>query len=174
MNEVFPQVRTVLLAEATPGSILRIPRFEASMIAIVTDHSIDGTRSVVLLNAHIPNLPSVVFAQKWRLIEPYLCYSGKIRFEMGMNTDEMDELGHEWWQTPGVIVSIGDQLFIRAAPSEFGFRHTLINIQTGAIFAGDPPNSLFTFGNWKLSVRDDTAERSFELCSFKAVKRKAS
>jgi hypothetical protein len=171
MNDIFPQVSTVLLAEATPGSIIRVPRYGESIIALVSDESIDEIRSIVMLNARIQGLSKVVFSRKWRLDDgPYLCYRGKIRFEIGMDPTGIDERGQHWWETPGVLVSIGDQLFIRAAPTECGYSTSLINVQTGAVFSAKPPSRSCTFGSWELCVRDELTDRCIELYRFKISK----
>jgi hypothetical protein len=169
MNDVFPQVRTTLLAEAAPGSILKIPRLDDLILALVTGQTIDNVKSVVMLDARFPNGPRVMFAQKWKLIEPCLCFGGKIRFELGVGADEIDDTGHNWWRTPGVIVSIEDALFLRAGAYELG-PEALVNIRTGALFGGQKPNSLFTFGSWKLFLIDEVTKQRFELCKFIAPK----
>jgi len=172
MNDVFPQVRTVLLTEAPVGSILRIPRSQTLVYALVTDQIVDGVRTVVMLNAEIPNYPKVIFAQKWRLDERYLCYDKNVRFLLSMEEECVDDYGHDWWQTPGVIVSVGNQLLIRAAPMrEFGYENTLVDIQTGSVFDGAPPNGMFSFGAWQLLIEDGATKRSFELCRQKIPKR---
>ena len=122
-----------------------------------------------MLDATFPNEPQVMFAQNWRFLEPCLCFGGKIRFEVGIGADEVDETGQNWWRTPGVIVSVGDALFVRAGAYNFG-PSALVNVQTGALITDQLPSSLFTFGSWKLCLRDETKERNLELCRFKVSK----
>lgn len=173
MNDVFPAVQTVMLADAAPGSILKIPRSGGPVMALVTDQISNDTRSVVFLNARLSDRPPVIFAANWRLTEPCLSYSGNIRFELGMAEDEIDINNRYWWETAGVIVSIGNQLLIRAAPTDFAFSSMLVDIRTGGVFAGAQPNSVWNFGSWTLCLRDDVTDRCLELCSFKALKTQA-
>lgn len=172
MNDVFPKVQTVLLAEAPAGSILRIPRSKGPIYALVTDQIVDDIKSVVMLNAQFPNYPNVIFAQKWRLDEPYLCYRTNIRFELSLDEQTIDDYGHDWWRTPGIIVCVGEQLLVRAGATEFGFGNTHVNIRTGAVFSGNMPNNAFSFGTWRLVLQDDKTKSIFELCSSKISKNK--
>src|SRR6185437_1971196 len=120
MNKVFPPIKTLTPPQAAPGSIIAISRSSEIIFALVTTQKSNEERvSIVLLNARRPNYPSVIFVDNWRLTEPCLCYSSGVEFEI--NTDLIDPRGNDWWETPGVIVSIADQFYIRAGRFDHSF-----------------------------------------------------
>jgi hypothetical protein len=171
MNDVFPSVSTVSVKDAEAGSIISVPRAGGSVLALLTDHLTDGVRSFVWLNAKFQDRPPVIFAEKWRNEESALCYNGNIRFELGTAEDEIDARGNRFRETSGVIVSVGDDLFIRAAPQDdFYDTYRLINIRTGSIFPDSPPSNVWSFLSWRLWVRDSVADRDLMLTEFRVKK----
>ena len=166
MNKIFPPIRTTTPVEVTPGSIIRISRSSETLLALVTSQKPnEASVSIVLLNLRRPNFPSVIFADNWRLTEPCLCYSSGVEFEI--NTELIDPRGNEWWETPGVIVSIADQLYIRAGRFDRSFGWPpLINIQTGELYSDQNQGNLWTFGGWTLWVKDEDCKRTIKLCDF--------
>jgi hypothetical protein len=171
MNDVFPPVSTVSVKDAEAGSIVIIPRSGVSILALLTDHITNGTRSVVWLNAKIKDRPAVIFAENWRNEESVLRYNGNTRFELGMADDEIDARGRNSWETAGAIVSIGDELFIRAAPQDsfYGF-YRLVNIRTGIVFTDNYPSNVWSFLSWELWMRDSVAHRDLMLMEFRMKK----
>src|SRR6266478_1455706 len=160
MNDVFPSVATVSIKDAEAGSIVAISRSGGSVLALLTDHLTNGVRSIVLLNAKIQDGSSVIFAENWRNEESALRYSGSIRFELGMSDNDVDARGNKSWETPGVIISIEDDLFIRAAPQDpFYGSYKLVSIRTGAVFPNQTPNNAWSFLSWQLWIRDAVADR---------------
>lgn len=145
MNNAFPSVSTVLLEDATAGSIIKIARSDGAKLALVTDHFVNGTRSFVWLNPNFRDRPAVIFAQNWRNDPSVLQYLSNTRFDLGSANEELDPSGRNYWQTPGVIVSIGDQLFIRAAPQDDDFYGgtKLVNIRNGSVYSDRPPDTLW-------------------------------
>lgn len=172
MNKVFPSITTKNSAEAKPGSIIRLVRSGTSLFALVTTQKPkEDSASFVILNSRIQNRPAVLFTDGWAP-ESCLCYENELEFELRMEDTYVDSRGIKWWETPGVIVSISDQLFIRAAQSDhYGFaRYHLVNIRTGEVFSEQAPNGAWTFGAWKLWLRSEDMNRKIELCSFEAAK----
>ena len=167
MNEVFPPIKTLLPAQAAPGSIIRISRTNETIFALVTNQKPnESSVSIVLLNAKRPNYPPVVFVENWRLSEPCLHYSSGVEFEI--DTDVVDPSGNEWWEIPGVIVSIADQFYIRAGRFDRMFGGlVLINIQSGDLCSDQHQGNRWTFGRWTLWVKDSDHKRSIKLCDFK-------
>ena len=153
-------------AQVAPGSIVRISRSNETILALVTNQKPnEESVSIVLLNFNRPNLPTVIFAENWRLTEPCLRYSSGVEFEI--NTELIDPRGNEWWETPGVIVSIAGQLYIRAGRFDHSFGWPpLVNIQTGEIYSGLHQSNLWTFGGWTLWIRDENHQRAIKLCDF--------
>jgi hypothetical protein len=167
MNDIFPSVSTVSINDTEAGSIVKIPRSDNPILALVTDHLTEGSRSVVWLNAKIPQRPSIMFAENWRHEKTTLRYNDNIRFELGIADNEVDPRGSKSWETHGVIVSIGDELYIRAAPQDNFYGHyRLINIRNGSVFEGHPPNDTWSFLKWKLCLRDSIANHDVVLMEF--------
>lgn len=154
--------------EAAPGSVINIFRSGERISALVTSQRPnDSTISIVLLNLRRHNSPSVIYADKWRLDETCLCYDAGIEFELDQNL--VDPRGNKWWETPGVMVVIGDQHYIRSSYLDDPFRcPPLVNIQTGDIFNDDQAGGRWTFGGWTLWIKDDLQQRAIKLCDFKA------
>lgn len=167
MNDVFPSVSTVSIKSTEAGSIVKIPRSDNPILALVTDHLTKDVRSIVWLNAKIPQRPSIMFAENWRNEEAALRYNDSIRFELGITDNDVDAKGNKSWETHGVIVSIGDELYIRAAPQDsFYGSYRLINIRNGSVFEGYPPNDSWSFLSWRLCLRDSIANRDVVLMEF--------
>lgn len=164
MSDVFPAIYSLRLANARPGSIVIFPRIDGHLFGLVTDEAIkEDCRSVVILNLNSPGYPSVIFAQSWN--EMCLCYPDACRFELSNNESDIDVSGR-WWRACGVVVSTENEILIRAFPASRpgGFRH--VNIRTGAVFSGDLPNFVATFGVWSLWLRDPLRERSIKIFDF--------
>jgi hypothetical protein len=171
MNDVFPSISTVSVKDAEAGSIVRISRFDGPLLALVTDHHTKDVRSFVWLNAKTQDRPSAIFAENWRNEEAALRYNDGIRFELGMTDDEVDARGHDTWETPGVIVSIGAELFIRAGSQDkFYGSYKFINVRTGSVFPNSAPNNVWSFLSWRLWVRDPVADRDMMLMEFRIKK----
>jgi hypothetical protein len=169
MIDVFPALSTVSLMDAAPGSIVKIVRSDGIKLILVTAHVANGVRSFVWLNPNFKNRPAVIFAEKWQNDPAVLQYVSDVRFELGTADEELDPSGRLSWETPGVIVSIAGDLFIRAAPEDpFYGQYKLINVRNGSIYSGHPPNSLWTFLSWQLWIRDPVGDRDFMLTEFRA------
>jgi hypothetical protein len=167
MNDVFPLISTVSIKETEAGSVVKIPRLDNPLLALVTDDVMNNARSIVWLNAKMPDRPSVIFAENWRNEEAVLRYNGNIRFDLGMADNEIDARGGKFWETPGVMVSIGDDLYIRAAPLDnFYGSYKLVNIRTGSVFPKHPPSNLWSFLSWRLYLRDSVTDREITLMQF--------
>ncbi len=103
MSDVFPVISTVSIKEAVSGSIIMLTRHGGQLLALVTDHFINESRSLILLNKPVERGgTSVVFSEKWKNSETALSFGHHARFELGM--DELDARGSNWWETPGVII----------------------------------------------------------------------
>jgi len=164
MNDVFPEIWSVPLAEAA-GSVAVIPHPDGPLLTLVTNESIqNGLRSIVILNLKSPNNLPVQFHENWRDSEMCLCYKTPLRFELSNKESDIDTSGN-WYRRVGVIASINNQLCIRAvAAARGGFRY--VNVQTGSVFSGDLPNYFVTFGVWSIWLRDPLRERSSLLFDF--------
>jgi hypothetical protein len=175
MADVFPALATISLIDAEPGSIIKIGRFDGPRLALVTDHIKNGVRSFVWLNPNFQNRPSAIFAENWQNDTSVLQYCGNVSFDLEIGDDGLDPGGRHFWETPGVLVSIGNDLFIRAAPEEeiYG-RHKLINVRNGSVHSGRTPDSLWTILSWQLWIRDSLGQRSFMLTEFRATRKKAA
>lgn len=171
MSDVFPTIYSLKLTDAPPGSIVLFPRSDGQLLGLVTDEAAqENCRSIVILNLSDPGYPSVIFAQNWN--EMCLCYETPCRFELSNKESDIDVSGR-WWRTCGVIVSTKNEILIRAFPAGRGgvFRH--VNVQTGAVFSGDMPNFLATFGVWSLWLRDPLREKSVKIHDFDIHKQSA-
>jgi hypothetical protein len=167
MTDVFPPISTVSIKDADAGSIVMISRSEGPVLALTTDHFTNGVRSFVLLNIKIRGERSVIFAENWRGVENVLRFDSSVRFEIDVAAEEIDAGRNSRGETPGIIVSIADQLYIRAAPAEsFRGLDRLVNIRTGSVFPEYEPNSLWSFSKWKLLLRDNFADRDIALMEF--------
>ena len=171
MNEVFPAVSALRLSEATPGTILKLPRSGGSLVALVTDQvRSDGNRSVVVLNGRFSEVPSVFLADNWADMDSCLSFRSKVHFELTTDEAEIDPRGNRWRDVPGVIVLIGDQMHIRVAPRDSFFENPkLVNVHSGVIFSQQAPNSLWTFGRWSLWIRGSLPEQRTQLMEFSAI-----
>src|ERR1700674_1539071 len=167
MNEIFPPLRTISTSKATAGSIIRIPRSDP-VRACVTDQSFDkGGRSLVILNATIEGRPSILFGDNWQNVDYCLALEGPLHFELSTNRGDVDPKGHDWWEISGVIVSVGDQFYLRVAPFDgFYGGYKLVNIRTGSLLSEPIPNFAWTFGVWRVWLRDSIAARSFSIFEF--------
>jgi hypothetical protein len=172
MSDLFPSVSTVSLKDAEPGSIVRISRHNKSKFALVTDHVVDGTRSFVWLNPDFPDMAPVIFAEKWRNDPSVLQYQTDIRFELGTTEDEIDPTGRRSGEMAGAIVSIGSDLFIRAAPEDqFYGRYILVNVRNGALYPDRLPDTMWTFLSWQLWIRDPLTRADLMLTEFRAIRK---
>ncbi|MHC1946491.1 hypothetical protein IF803_19085 [Bradyrhizobium sp. UFLA06-06] len=168
MSDVFPSFTVLPLKDALPGSIVRIGRYDGCKIALVTNHVVNGTRSFVWLNPGFKNRAPVIFAENWQNDSPVLQYTCEARFELGMADDDIDPSGHNVWETAGVIVAIGDELFIRAAPYDDFYAYLrLVNVRDGSVYAGELPRGLWTFLSWQLWIRDTAKAGHFMLTEFR-------
>jgi hypothetical protein len=172
MNIIFPMVKTTMTAEAEAGSIVLLSRHGEAIFALATDQSTEEKgATLVLLNARLQSKPPVIFMSGWRS-ERCLQYEDQAEFEINIEDKFCDPSGSTWWETAGTIVSIGDQLFIRAVQSQdYGFeRFHLINVRTGAVLTERPSNQMWTFGSWKLRIRGKDESHKISLCSFEISK----
>jgi hypothetical protein len=167
MCDSFPAVETVSMKDAEPGSIVRISRYDGPKLALVTDETVNGVRSFIWLNPNFQNKPTVIFAENWRTDPSVLQYKTKPRFELGTADGEIDPTGHNSWDVIGVLVSIGNDLFIRAAQEEFYGRYKLINVRTGSIYSDRLPDTLWTFLSWQLWLRDPIKQCDALLTAFR-------
>lgn len=164
MSDVFPTIYSLKLAEAPAGSIVLLPRIDGHLLGLVTDEVVEkDCRSLVILNLKEPNYPSVIFAQNWN--EMCLCYEAPCRFELSNKESDIDVSGR-WWRACGVIVSTTNEILVRSFPASRGgvFRH--VNVQTGAVFSGDLPNFVATFGVWSFWLRDPLRANSMKILDF--------
>ncbi len=167
MNDVFPAISEVSLKDAEPGAIVKIARFDGPKLALVTDQLANDARSFVWLNPNFPNKPPVIFAEKWRNEPSAMCCGRAVRFELRLADELIDPTGRNSWETAGAIVSIGQELFIRAAPEDpFYGQYRLVNIRSGAVYSDRPPNTLWTFLSWQLWLRDPTKHCDLMLTEF--------
>ncbi|WP_130582409.1 hypothetical protein [Bradyrhizobium sp. Leo170] len=173
MVDVFPAPSTVSLKDATAGSIVGIARYDGVKWALVTDHSSNGVRSFVWLNATFQDRSPVIFAENWQNNPSVLQYASNARFELD---DKLDPTGHNSWETPGVIVSIGSELLIRAAPHDnfYGGNYRLVNIRSGSVYSDPLPNPLWTFLSWQLWQRDPERRHDLKLTEFNATAKRAT
>lgn len=165
MNDVYPEIHSATIGEAPAGSLAVIPHHDGPLLVLVSDQSIQkDLRSIVLLNLNYPNSTSVQFHENWGIQDSCLYYKTPLRFELSNKTEDI-ATNAKWWRTPGVIASLQNDFFIRAAaPNRGGFRY--VNVKTGAMFSGDMPNFFVLFGVWSIWLRDPTRERSSELFNF--------
>lgn len=167
MSDAFPAVVTVSLKDATPGSIIRIGRHDGCKVALATDQIVNNVRSFVWLNPGIQNKPYAIFAENWRNDPSVLQYISTARFELGSGDNDLDPIGRNVWDASGVIVSIGTELFIRAAPfDDFYDRCKLVNIRDGSVYSGELPSTLWTFLSWQLWIRSPDQTADFMLTEF--------
>lgn len=170
MNEVFPSVYTVSTADAEPGTILKIPRSEGALLALAVEAKNGNGCTLVILNSTDPNRPPVFFVDNWRNENSCLAYKGPFHFEISVVDADTDFRGHKWWETTGVIISIKDQLYIRAVHVDAmrgSFLH--VNVQTGKIFTDQIPNDVWSFGAWQLWLRD-SYKRHLSIFEFNIAK----
>jgi len=100
-----------------------------------------------------------------------MAYKENLQFELSVHDADLNIGGSELWDVPGVIISTGDQFFIRAFAFEpFSGDVHHVNIQTGALFAGQLPSDICTFPSWQIWLRD-SKERSFCIFKFKIGER---
>lgn len=165
MNKVFPEIYSMPLGDAAPGSIAMIPSSFGLWLVLVTNQSTQKhLRSIVILNLNEPNTPSVVFHDNWEARDTCLCYATPLRFELSNKLGDIDT-NSNWWRKIGVIASTKNEFLIRAAPAVHGgFRH--VNIETGAVFSGEILNSCATFGVWSIWLRDPLRESSIPVFEF--------
>jgi hypothetical protein len=165
MNEVFPEICGAAIGEAPAGSIAIIPHHDGPLLALIADESVQqDMRSIVILNLNHPGHPSVVFHEKWGMRDSCLYYKSPLRFELSNKVDDIST-NATWWRVSGIIASFQNEFFIRAfAVSRGGFRY--VNVQTGAVLAGNTPNFYAVFGVWSVWVRDPFRERSTQLFEF--------
>jgi hypothetical protein len=175
MADVFPTLSTISLREAEGGSIVGIPRHDGVKLVLVADRLANGVRSFVWLNPNFQDRPSAIFAENWRNESSVLQYGPNVRFELGTSDDELDPTGRNSWEAPGVIVSLGGDLFIRAAPDdEIYGRNKLVNVRNGAVHSTNLPDTLWTFLSWQLRIRDPLKHCDIKLTEFRlTTKRRA-
>ena len=167
MTDAFPLAATLSLRDATPGSIVRIGRSDGCKIALVTAEVVNDVRSFVWLNPGFKNRPAVIFAENWRNDPSVLQYTSTTRFELGSRDSDLD-FGRNAYETVGSIVSIGDGLYLSAAPfDDFSGWSKLVNIQDGSVYSGDRPTLPWSFLSWQLWVRSSKPAADFMLTEFR-------
>jgi hypothetical protein len=165
MNDVFPEICSAALGEATPGSIALIPNHDGPLLALIVDESAnEHLRSIVILNLKHQGSPSVVFHDNWGSRDFCLYYRTPLRFELSNKEGDVDTAAR-WWRSSGVIVSFKDEFFIQTAAATRSGVH-YINIKSGALFSEERPNRFATFGVWSIWLRDPFRERSAQLFEF--------
>jgi hypothetical protein len=169
MNEVFPRLKTVSLATATAGAIVRIPRASTSLLALVTDEpAVEDSRSFVILNATDQGRPRAEFVNNWSNRSGLLAYDEPLRYELSMAEANVDVSGRTWLGVPGALISLEDEMYLQAAifQSHFGSIRC-VNIRNGSVFKGQIPNySIWTFGVWSVCLRDPIHQQSTALFDF--------
>jgi hypothetical protein len=166
----FPALRAVLPQKVESGVIVWTARSKTKLVALTTDQKAESeNRALVLLNFEEQKYPKVIYAEDWRLSDSLIVLDEKIEFEIDQNPKSIDERGADWRETAGVIVVLGDRLHIRAyRPTSGAFfsNHELIDIQSGAVYSGELPNRLWSFGRWSLWIKDKVGNKVFKLCEF--------
>ena len=81
-----------------------------------------------------------------------LAYDSPIQWDVCFDPEWVDINGNRWWDDNGVIVAIGDQLYLRAHPEDLFMRSAvLVNIETGDLFDGQTSNGRFwSFAAWRI------------------------
>jgi hypothetical protein len=165
MNNVFPLVKAMAIADAPSGAVVCFQRFGKLLFAIATDQASDGNRSLVLLNSPLQDRTTVSFVDNWRNPESVLVHS-ETRFELSLNQTKIDPTGKNSWDAPGALLVIGDQIYIRAYHDRDFGDHKLVNVQTGAVFSDQRPNAFWSFLAWKIWVRDPICRHDTVLLEF--------
>lgn len=173
MNETFPRLKTVSLAAATAGAIVRIPRGGSSLLALITDEpAVEDGRAIVLLNATDQNRPRAEFVNNWGNRPGLLAYHETLRYELNMEEANIDASGRIWSGLPGTLVSLEDEMYLQAVifHSHFGSLR-YVNVKDGSVFKGQLPNhNIWTFGVWSVCVSDSTRQQRLRLFEFDAHK----
>lgn len=157
------------IKDAEPGSVVKIARHDGSKLALITDHITNDVRSFVWLNPNFQNKPPVIFAENWRDDPSVLRCGPNVRFEIELADKTIDPSGRRAWETAGAIVSINQDLFIRAAPEDLFYgNYKLVNIKSGALYSGRLPSTLWTFLSWQLWIRDPAGYCNLMLTKFDA------
>ncbi|UFZ05399.1 hypothetical protein LQG66_03530 [Bradyrhizobium ontarionense] len=155
MADFFPIFATTSLRNASPGSVVLVPRHKGPKLALVTDQIVNNARSFVWITPNFPGKPPAIFEENRRDEPSVLQFTSPVRFELKHEPDKLDPTGRDYWYTPGVIVCIGEDLFIRAVPGEnFYDVYKLINIRDGTVYNGEPLSQMWTFLTWELWIRD--------------------
>ena len=170
MNKVFPEIHSVPLGDVPAGAIVRLSQIDNSVLALVTSHSTQrNCRSIVILNLVQPNSPSVIFAESWTTRDQCMYYASPMRFEFSQEAVDIDTRSN-WWREVGIIASVNKQFLIHAAPGDRGgFRY--VDVQTGAVFLDQMPDTCARFGVWSLWLRDPLRDRSTCILDFDIKKR---
>jgi hypothetical protein len=130
---------------------------------------VNNVRSFVWITPNIAGRPPATFAENWRSEMSVLQYDSQPRFEIAHSPEHLDPIGHNFWHASGVIVSLGQSLFIRAAdPDNFRDHHRLVNISDGSVYEKEPPREMWTFLSWNLVVRDPDRQSETILAQFSA------
>lgn len=174
VSNIFPMMRTASINEVHAGSIISFPRSDILIHALTTDRTSNGCRTLVLLNRPIEGGRRIVsYIENWRDPENVLVYEGKPRFEI--NERQVDPRDTRSWETPGVLVLIGDRIFIRALQPDNHFEgFKLIDIQSGSVLVGQQPRNSWTFLTWELWIRDPLGCNHRQLFNFSAAGGKPS
>jgi hypothetical protein len=171
MSNFFPNVSTISLRDAQPGSIVKIARSDGPKLALVADHFTNGIRSFVWINPGFKDRPPVIFVENWRNDPCVLLFGPSARFELGTEDRALDPGDRKSWETAGAMVLVGNELFIRAAPGDDSYgRYALVSVRNGSVSFDRSPDISWTFLSWQLWVRDPLRQCDLMLTEFHAAR----
>lgn len=167
MNEVFPDFETTDFFQAPLGSVGWISRSSGVLLCFVAAHHRDEkARSLVILSGPAGK-PTPLFADNWSNRQCLLLRAA-VRFEI--DPVSVGQRLNEHWETSGVLVSVGNHLFLRVVvPQDFRDEFVLVDVETGELFLESTPENPWVFPTWRIWIRDPARAVDISLFSFDAL-----
>jgi hypothetical protein len=170
MNAIFPKFQTVSSASAKAGTLIKINNSQQTMALVTNGSSNEKACSMVVLTDGFGGRPPIYFAKDWQNVDDCIAFEN-IQFEINIDPKYVDERGYKCCETSGALISIHDQLFLKAAPfQQFSDSYKHANIQTGELFVGQIPSKVWTFTSWRIVTRELTSGKEIELFKFETEK----
>lgn len=170
---MFPNLRTTLLKDASPGSLLWMPRDESAFLVLATEVVNENSRDFVLIDGSkqvVRERPLPMYCKKWRADGECVSLGSAAEWVVAMDPGSIDVKGHKTFETLGALLLIGGDFFLRSVDlSDYGFsERRYVNIRDGTLLKNRPPNDVWTFLSWHIQLRGPAPDLTHVIFRFSA------